>query len=343
MPEDTKENTEQETVEITETIDVAEPTAFATDGLLPQEVEMAKEHGLVKEPKDDKEVKEEKDEQQKQPETEAEDNKDEVKPTFEQVEIDEDSLKKYNKNEQALYWKYKSDKKKRQRAQKDLEEYKATYDLGTLKERNKIKKISEALSNKDITVEALQEIIGGTTEKADDAPVTRSDLKELKAEEDRENKKLSDAEEERKERIETAENVGYSKYGKEEFEELTRLTTEYVNTPAGKTYKKLLETSFNDTDVSEDVIADQVATIAKLNPNFGKKKEEVKEEPKKEETEADRAIKNSKKKISSAAVASSSSKRRISEDDLTPDTAETLSPSQWSKLKPSTRKRLLQS
>ena len=42
------EETKEEAIEVEE-IAQPEPTAFATDGLLPEEVELAKEHGLVEE------------------------------------------------------------------------------------------------------------------------------------------------------------------------------------------------------------------------------------------------------------------------------------------------------
>ena len=102
----------------------------------------------------------------------------------------------------------------------------------------------------------------------------------------------------------------------------------------------MLETSFEDTEISEEEVVEQIATLAKLNPNFGKKKSDGdKKEP--TETDADRAIKNSKKKISSAVVGSGGGKTTVSEDDLTVEQAEKLTPSQWRKLKDSTRQRLL--
>ena len=56
MPEETKNTEEtQDTIEIEE-VSTPEPTAFSTRGMLPEEIELAKSHGLVEE-----EVKEEED------------------------------------------------------------------------------------------------------------------------------------------------------------------------------------------------------------------------------------------------------------------------------------------
>jgi hypothetical protein len=333
----------QEGIEVPEVTE-AEPTAFATHGLLPQEVEMAKEHGLVEEESkevDESSKEEEKkdDEHEEQPEAKTEDSEEEEPKTFDEVEKDEGGLKKFNPNEQALYWKWKSDKKKKQAAVKELEEYRSNHELSSIKEKSKLNKIAEALGNENVTVEQLQAIIGVNAEKGEDAPLTKSDLKEIEAEKEAQQKQLSNAEGERRDRIETAENIGNSKYGKEEFEELTRLTTELVNSKQGKTYKKLLETSFEDKDTSEEEIVEQIATLAKLNPDYGKESDVAKKAT--PETDADRAIKNSKKKISSATVGSGSGKTTVSEDDITVDQAATLTPGQWNKLKSATRKRLL--
>lgn len=334
------EDQEKQLVEIEENISEPEPTAFAVDGLLPEEVEMAKEHGLLKEveekskedlrTKDDGSEKET-DEHEEQPEPEAEeDTSEEVKtdekeekvgehPTFDDVEKDEGKLKKYNKNEQALYWKWKTDKKKKQAAIREKEELRAKYELDKVRGislAQKIEKIQEALKG-EVTVEQLQSIIGE------------------KIEEPKEEKEDKSAEIERAERIELTEKIGNSRY--DNFEELTQLAAEVVQTK--KTYQKALEAAFTDPNLDESDLVEEVVALAKLHPNYGKK-EEPKSEKKTEDTKVDRAIKNSKKKISSAAVGSGT-KRNISPEDLTVDDAAKLSPEQWSKLPDRVRERLL--
>ena len=344
MSDETKEAEVIEVNEITE----AEPTAFATHGLLPEEVEMAEKHGLVdKEAKEvDESSKEEEDgkhEKQPEPETEdskedeSEEKKDEVKPTFDEVEAKEDNLKKYNPNEQALYWKWKSDKKKKQAAIKELEEVKANYELGTIKEKSKLKKISEALRSDNITVEQLQEIIGDTVEKTDDAPLTRADLKQIESERELKTKQEQTANQQYAERLQTAEQIGKTKY--DNFEELTKLAQEVVDSDKTNTYKGVLDASFSDIDIDEEQLVERVVTIAKLNPKYGKKSET--QEPEKAESNVDRVIKNSKKKISSASVGKGGGMRAISHDDLTVEDAAKLTTAQWIKLPDAVRKRLL--
>lgn len=352
MSEETKP-VEETTVEIAE-VTKPEPTSFATDGLLPQEVEMAEKHGLVEKEVDEsskEEKKEEKTDGEHEEQSESETDKDsgkkedegeekkveEKSPTFDDVEKNEDNLKKYNPNEQALYWKYKSDKRKRQKAQKDYEELKAEYELSSVKDKSKVNKISEALKGEGITVEALQAIIGEATEGGE--ALTKAEYKKL---ESAKTEKAKDTQEEnqfRTERLKTAEEIGKTKYGN--FEELTILAQEVVNSDSTDTYKSVLNAAFSDKDLDEEQLVERVVTIARLSPNYGKKKEEVKSEEKKPETDADRAIKNSKKKISSAAVGSGSSSRTISHDDLTVDDAAKLSASQWMKLPADAKKRLL--
>ena len=345
-----EENTEN-TVEIEE-VSTPEPSAFATHGLLPEEIEMAEKHGLVagntgekennqesSEKKVDESSKEKdgKHKESTEPETEDSEEKEEEVKTFEDVEKNEDKLKKFNPNEQALYWKWKSDKKKKQSAVKEAEEWKARYELNTVKESAKdikLRKISEALQSDNLTVEALQAIIGETAETKS-KPLTEADLEKREAEKALKEKEVSESTKERAERIDTAEKIGKSKY--ENFEELTSLANELVASDKTGMYKDVLQASFLDKDLDESELVERVVTIAKLNPKYGKPKSDETEE----KTDIDRAIKNSKKKISSASVGSGGGKRTISHDDLTPDEAAKLTTDEWRKLPEKVRKRLL--
>jgi hypothetical protein len=342
MSDENKE-VKDDTVQVSE-VSVAEPSAFATKGLLPQELEMAEKHGLVIEEADkvDESSKEEKDGEHKvdtEPKTEedtGEKEKEEVTPTFEDVEKNEDKLKKYNPNEQALYWKYKADKKKRQKAQKESEEWRAKYELNSVKDSShaqKVKKISEALKG-ETTVEALLAIIGEESE--DTTPVTKADLKRLESAKTEKQKVTEDEANFRKERLETAESIGKSKY--DNFEELTTMANEVVSSDKTGTYRSVLDAAFSDINLDEGELIERVVTIAKLSPNYGKKKSE---ETTEEKTDVDRAIKNSKKKVSSASVGSGGGKRNVSHEDLTVDDAAKLTTTQWMKLPDKVRERLL--
>jgi len=329
------EENKEDTIEISE-ISVPEPTAFATNGLLPQEIEMAEKHGLVE--KVDETSKEEKEdgEHKVEPEPETKDSEEEeeeVAHTFEDIEKDENKLKKFNANEQALYWKYKSDKKKRQQAQRDYEEEHAQRELDQVKHQAreiKLRKISEALKSDNLTVEALQSIIGDERPEEDNTPVTKAELLRIESEKETKSKEQEKINQRYAERIKTAEDIGKTKY--DNFEELTTLANEVVSNDKTGTYKDVLQAVFSDTEVDEDELVERVVTIAKLNPNYGKKKSVGDKMEPTEKTDVARAIKNSKKKISSASVGSSGSKRIISYDDLTAEDALNLDSTQWQKV-----------
>ena len=68
--------------------------------------------------------------------------------TFEDVETNEKLLDKYSKNEKALYWKWKNDKRKRQDAVAKVDELKAELELKQVKDNlsnTKLKKIRRGL------------------------------------------------------------------------------------------------------------------------------------------------------------------------------------------------------
>ena len=354
-------------VEIEE-VSQPEPTAFATKGLLPEEIEMAKTHGLIEEEKVDDKSKErtkddgsessekgsedehtERTESETEEDTGSEEDKEtedkdgegeekEVKPTFEDVEKDENSLKQYNPNEQALYWKWKADKKKRQNAQKEAEELRAKFELNQVKDsayKIKLKKISDALRGESVTVEALQSIIGEQQTEDGSTPITKSDLERIEAEKEERQKAEERLNQQRAERIKLAEEIGKSKYNN--FDDLTDLARKVVESDKSGTYKDILQAAFADDNIDEENLVERVVTLAKLHPEFGKKKSPEKSE----KTDVDRAIKNSKKKISSAAVGHGGGKRTISYDDLTVEDAARLSTDQWRELPEEVRHKLL--
>jgi len=341
---DSTSEPEVQTFEIAEETKQVSEEKLDTSTMLPEEKELAKEHGFEIEEETDGEH-----EEQPKPKTTEDTKEEEVKeeveavdtlPTFDEVENDESLAEKYNPNEKALYWKWKNDKRKRQDAQKERDDYKAQIDLNTIKDNvsaRKLNEIKSALAKDDLTVEMIQSIIEGQQEaEGDKTPLTMGDLKKIEQDKQNELEVQKNKDVERNQRILTTEKIGKAKYSN--FDELVIAAQEVVDGDKSNTYAEVLETAMSDPDMSEEALIDRVITIAKLNPKF----EELTKSVKSEDTKnVNRAIKNSNKKISSAAVATGSSKRMVNEDELTPDDAVRMSVSQWSKLKPDTQKRLL--
>ena len=133
-----------------------------------------------------------------------------------------------------------------------------------------------------------------------------------------------------------AEKIGSAKY--DNFDKISNLAKEIILADASKTYQKLIDESFLNDDVDENMLVERVVSIARMSPKFNDVVNQVDPEAKKK---ADRIIENSKKKVSSASMTGSSGKRIISESELTVEQATKLSTQQWNKLKPETRERIL--
>jgi hypothetical protein len=100
----------------------------------------------------------------------------------------------------------------------------------------------------------------------------------------------------------------------------------------------LIDESFLNDDVDENMLVERVVNIARMSPKFNEVTNQVKAEDKEK---INRVLNNSKKKVSSASVSGASGKRIISESELTVEQASRLSADQWAKLKPETRDRIL--
>lgn len=321
-----QEAEEQIVIDESETSNEQSEEQFDVEGLSENEVALAKKHGFVKEENKDGEHKE-----QSVPKTKfetkdktEEDEVKEDKPAFEKVEEDEKLLENYNKNEKALYWKWKTDKHKRQEAQKEINELKSklneAVDSGV--SGKKLEKIKALLKNPDsLTIESLQEALDEKIEpekkdnELDNAQVIQQKVA-VKAQ--------------------FAEKIGASKY--DNFEAISNLAKEVILSDSSKTYQKLIDESFLNDDVDENMLVERVVSIARMSPKFNDVVNRVKPEDKEK---ANRVIENSKKKTSSASVSGASGKRIISESELTVEQATKLSTDQWNKLKPTTRERIL--
>lgn len=292
------------------------------------EIEIAKKHGLIKGEEEKKEegIEIEDGEHKEQSDTKAKDKEEkEVEtPTFEQVEEDEKLISKYSKNEKALYWKWKTDKSKRQEAQKKVnelnEKLKEAVDSGV--SGKKLEKIKELLKNPDsLTIESLQAVL------------------DEKIEPEKKDNELDNAQAIQQKvalKAQFAEKIGSSKY--DNFDKISNLAKEVILADASKTYQKLIDESFLNDDVDENMLVERVVSIARMSPKFNDVMNQVDPEAK---ANANRVIENSKKKVSSASVTGASGKRIISESELTPELAAKLTTQQWNKLKPETRQRIL--
>lgn len=296
-----------------------EDKGFEVEGLSAEEVALAKDQKLIIEDDKDDKVENQKEEKQDDKEEEVV----QEHPTFDQVEKDEKLIDKYNRNEKSLYWRWKTDKHKRQEAQTEAEALKKKLQEmdGSEESKVKLQKIKELLKNPDsLTIESLESVLGEKIEVP---------KKEEKDDTEAVNKKVMM-------KAQFAEKIGNAKY--DNFEAISTLAKEVIESDSSKTYQKLIDSSFLDDNVDENMLVERVVNIARMNPKFNETVNQVKSEDKEK---INRVLSNSKKKISSAAVSGASGKRIISESELTVDQATRLSAEQWGKLKPETRDRIL--
>lgn len=303
--------------------------------------ELARQVGLIKEEEESENNEQSEDEAEQNSKEEDKKEKEELEDekdiTFEDVEEDESHLKKFNKNEKALYFRWKSDKKKRQQAQEDLEDLKAEIQLGGVKGKlaqKKLAQIEELLAdeNRELTVKDLLEII-----KSDDVKETaKKKLSEDEWEREQEKRKKEEGktQEQYVQRIKEIDTVGKELY--ENFDDIANLAREV--TEKNKAYAKVVAEAINDFDTSEMDVVDVVLSVAKTHPKFNELDKSPKGEP---NSKAKKVLNNSRKKVSSASISGGASKSIDSEDDITPADVARMTVSEWKKLKPETQKRLM--
>lgn len=303
-------------------------------GLSSQETELAKKHGLVDEPK--QEVK-----QEQKPEEKIQ--------SFEDTEKDESLLKNYNKNEQALYWKYKHDKKLRQEAQAErdlivIREKTLKQELDQIKASSstaseKLQKIATLLSGnpEQITIEALQDIINATVKKDDsNRPVTLKDLEELNKRQSQEQDLKTREQNKINQRILDAEE--YAKNIDQNYDNVAAMAHEVLQgkIDLGVIDIESLQSKLNKTIQNEDIGFDEVykviTGIAKLNPKFGKTI-----------NQAEKVLNNLNKQQTSASVQGGGGKRIVSYEDMTLKDVANLSTAEYMKIPKEHRERLLRS
>ena len=340
------EETKEVVVEVPAEEVVVNDDSFDTEGLLPEEISMAKEYGLIKEEEKKSGEHDESEELKTEDNTEEVGEKDEGEQEKE-IDDDTDSFEdidevfnkdekkfheKFSSNQKALYFKNKAEKKKRQEAQKTADEYRAKYELDSVKTlvaTKKLEKIKEALGRTDLTVEQLQEIIDSEySQQTEKKLYTKEELEAEKEIEQESSKKEQSA---LNERILLAEQIGKSK--NKDFDALIKHAEEVFKLIPAK--QKIFRTMLlNPNDYDENEIADFVIESAKLSKNYNQGTPEQK-------LNADRAIKNSKKKVSSASIGASKKSEKVTESELTVDSATRLSVEEWSKLSENTKKRIM--
>lgn len=291
----------------------------------------------------------------------------EKKKSFEDMEKNEKTIGEYSKNEQALYFKWKADKKARQEAQAErdlviLKEKTLRNELDKAKEEGnltigKLNSINKLLNGnpEDITIEAIQEILAAPVKKDiedKNKPLTKADLEDI--EKEKENRARVEVENNKQfvTRMNTLEEYGKTKF--ENYDDVIASAKDVLDGKAelpevidrADIARRLVE-KINDPKNDEDDISDFVLGIARLNPNFGKEVKKVdpseKSEKKVSSEDIDKIVKNAAKGSSSATVNGGSARRVVSHDNLTIEDAAKLTPEQYMKLPKEVRTRLLQS
>jgi hypothetical protein len=329
---------EEGKVVIEEVAEAKEEESFDIEGLTNEEVDLAKEHGLYKEeekPKEEEDALHKKQSKAKTQEDskseEGGEKSEEVSEediTFEMVENDKDGklYKKLSRPNRALYHRFKAHKERMFEAEKEAKELKeklATINTDELSSK-KIKKIQDALQDttSPITIELLESIINEKSEPKNEEEKKAEEIKFVQMKVGR--------------KAQHAEDIGKAQY--ENFENIYKLASEVISADKSGTYQRLIDESFMDDNVDENMLVERVVNIARLSPKFDDVVNQV--DPEKKEKE-DRVLKNSKKKVSSASIGSSGGRRIISENELTCEQASRLSLDQWTALKESTKERIL--
>lgn len=330
-----KEN-EEVLIEVPEVVEESDESSDLSS-LSPQEIEMGKKHGLIKDEDEDEDKGDEdekSDEVKPKKDIEEVDDKTGDPATFEEMEEalnkDADKFhKKFSPNAKALYFKHKKERQERQRIAKEFDELKASQELASVKENvnsSKLKKINEALGSEDLTVEKLKAIIG--------------EIEEAPKQDEAKSKESSKAYADKvyMQRVDLATQIGRSKYAN--FDKISDLVQEMVK--EDQDYAGIISSAFQglyNNKVDEDTVVEKVVKIAKLSPKFKELVENVAPDKKQE---VDRAIKNSNKKQSSASLSGSGHSNFKSEDALTPEDVVNFSATKWMSLSKKTRDRLLQ-
>ncbi len=300
------------------------------EGAEPEEVAMAKEHGLLEE-EGKEEVKEEgKEEEEKGGDwAKEEENKDIIGTDDEELassEIDPEKVKKYTKNETTLYVRQK----------------KAVRAKETLESENQLLKVqleaAKRKSERKDDIDDLDKKLDDDLDDDGDKVLTVGELE--KREKDKADKEKADQKEaqamgERLDSLHEEAKAKYDKdYGEGHFSYVLDLAKEVIKNDRHDVYGRKL---FAEAGDPKGNAAEFAYKLGKLHPDFSTKKK-AKVEGK---DNLNRMVTNANKKKPSASLGGGTEKANISESDLTVEDCDGMTNAEWGKLKPETRDRLL--
>lgn len=324
------------------------------EGLSEEEVQMAKDQGVIKEDKPG-ENPSDKEEPPEKPEGKSlqEDDYDTFDKVHDLYEHDKEkfyslprSVKNQYHNAKGLYKRVKDEEERRKKLE-DEGGYNKLQDSIAKARIDRIgKRIAEAKAdpeNKGLTVEELETIID-LQEKADDEsrPMTVKDYETLQKKKDEDANRKAGEEQARQQkvnaRVREAEIYAKSRISEmtggkyDKFDDVVTLAYDIIKMKPrfGKDIAEVL----NGDDSIEDVV-DTVISIAKINPKWGTPVSTGKQ------VDIERIEKNAQRAKTSANLTAGKGGKVVSFDDLTPEDAVKLTRDQWEKLPRKVRHKLL--
>jgi len=355
VPEATEPTTE-------ETVPVSAEEALES-GLSPEEVKMAEDHGLIEKPQDgegdekpatDKEEGTSKKADQETEKTPKEIADEEFKAMTEDPEKEHESLKKFNKNEQAMYFLRKKDRTRRQAAENER-------DLLKIKNNH----FEEKLSSLEADIKKIAEMRTADPDKSqldidlDDPDVTDGMSKEeinalLDQREEDKTTRQAEADAVRKEkakvlnkRLDANDVEARTKY--DDFDAVTDIAIEYIK-KVDKT-RHAYHTVVKAIADPEQNSAEVLYSFGKFHPQFAELLAEAKkigaagsEGQKMDGNKINKMVDNASKRTGSAKIGGSTGggSRKVSVDDLTAADVVSMSQAEYNKLPKHVRDRLLQ-
>jgi len=375
MSEEQVKEKEEETVEIPEEEEQPndggqEEVSFSEESLkeegwTPEEIDRAKEQGLIsKEGKEESKTEESKEEKKEGKQEEKKEEK------GQEINLDDlDNFEKvhdlYNndpklfyqlpKHIKGLYHNSKGLYKKAKEAEEARKELESKQDFEKVQEagaKKRLDKIRDRLKDPDNlpTDRELLELIGEEKQAAKDSgekPLTKADLEEI--EKEKEQKQKSEEEQLREQQLKVQQKVVKAEaYANENIKDLTGGKYESIDPVISlakemaekkQRYGVIIDQAFANEDVSEEDVVDIIFDVAKINPKWGEEVEGTSK--KKDENIVDRMERNSKKQKTSASISGGKGSRVISHDDLTPEDAAKLNQKQWDALPKKVQSRIL--
>ena len=327
-----------------------------TAELSPEEIEMGEKHGVIEAEKEEESKEEEqeeeeedkqeegkddesKEDQEEEPEeegTEEKESKDEdqekpeenVSDEIDLSDVSEETIKKYNPNEKAIYHKWKKDKKKRQAATDRADHFQ----IQSQTKDKEIAKLKEQLeSNKS-------EDSSGDDEEF----ITKKESAQMA--EDAVEKRFKDADDLKTQAQETTERWNKEALDRyDNYEDMAKIADQFMATEEGTRYAKKLMVRCDDLDAKPgetgaDLLYD-IGLIAKGKGFGSKPKEEALSAEGKEK--AKKIIKNATKRPSVAAASGDGGSSHKSDEELTGEEIGRMSHERFRKLPDHIKKKAL--